>query len=62
MTVGEAQANPNTMTSIMIVFDTPTRVLFDSGSNRSFVSTSFVLHVDQELSSLKYKLVVTTPL
>ena len=38
------------------------RVLFDSGSSRSFVSSSFALHVDRELSSLKHKLVVTTHL
>ena len=31
-------------------------------SNRSFVSTSFALHADQELSPLKHKLVVMTPL
>ena len=36
--------------------------LFYFEANRSFISTSFALHVDQELSPLKYKLVVTTPL
>ena len=37
-------------------------ILFDFGFSRSFVSTSFALHVDRELSLLKHKLVVTTPL
>ena len=46
----------------MFIFGTPARVLFDSESNRSFVSSSFALHVDRELASLKNKLVVTTPL
>ena len=38
------------------------RVLFYSGSRNSFISTSFTLHVDRELSPLKHKLVVVTPL
>ena len=35
---------------------------FDYGSNRSYLSSSFALHADQELSLFKSKLVVTTPL
>ena len=62
MTVDKAQANLDIVTWIMFVFGTPTRVLFDSGSSRSFFNTSFALHADQELSSLKNKLVITTPL
>ena len=50
------------MTSIMIVFGTLTRILFDTGSNRSFVSTTFALHANRELVPLKNKLVVNTPL
>ena len=60
MTFGEAQANPNTVSGTMIVFGTPIRVLFYFGSSRSFVSSSFTLNVDRELSPLKHKLVVTT--
>ena len=62
MTIDEAKANPETVTCIMFVFGTPTRVLFNSGSSRSFVSSSFALHADQDLSPIKSKLVVTTPL
>ena len=62
MIIGEAQANPNIVIGTIIIFGTPTRVLFDSRSNRSFVSTSFALHTDQELASLKNKFVVTKPL
>ena len=62
MTADEAQANLDTVTGIMFVFDTPICVLFYFGSSRSFVSSSFVLHVDRDLSLLKSKLVVTTPL
>ena len=40
----------------------PARVLFDSGSSRSFVSSSFTLYANQELAPLKNKLVVITPL
>ena len=46
----------------MFIFGTPTRVLFDFGSSRSFVSFSFALHAKRELTPLKNKLVVTTPL
>ena len=42
----EAQANLDTMIGIMFVFGTPARVLFDSGSSRSFVSSSFALYAD----------------
>ena len=62
MIANEAQANLDTMINIMIVLGTPARVLFDFGSSRLFVSSSFALHADQDLSSLKSKLVVTTPL
>ena len=62
MTVGEAQANSDTVTCTMFVFGTPARVFFDSRSNQSFVNTAFALHADQELALLKNKLVVTTPL
>ena len=61
MIAGEAQANLDTVTGIMVVFGSPAQVLFDSRSSRSFVSTSFALHVDQKLSLLKHKLVVMTP-
>ena len=59
MTANEAQANPDTVTRIMFVFGRPTRVLFYFGFSRSFVSSSFALHVDWELSLLKNKLVIT---
>ena len=62
MTVGEAQANLDTVIGTMFVFGTPGRVLFDFWSSISFVSTVFVLHVDRELALLKNKLVVTKPL
>ena len=60
MTSGEAQANPDTVTGTMIVFGTPTRILFDTGSSRSFVSTTFALHANRKLVPLKNKLVVNT--
>ena len=62
MTIDEPQVNLDTMAGTMTIISTPTWVLFNSRSSRSFVSTSFALHVDRELSLLKYKLVVMTPL
>ena len=61
MTVNEAQANPNTILGIMIVFSIPIQVLFYSRSSKLFVSTSFTLHTNQKLTPLKHKLVVMTP-
>ena len=46
MIVGEAQANSDIVTSTTIIFGTLAQVLFDFGSSRSFVSTSFALHAD----------------
>ena len=61
MIVNETQANLDTMTCIMFIFGIPARVLFDFGSNRSFVSTTFALYADRDLALLKNKLMVTTP-
>ena len=58
----KAQANLNIVIGTILFFGTPTRVLFDSGSSRSFFSTVFALYADRELAPLKNKLVVTTPL
>ena len=62
ITANEAQANPDSVTGINSVFGKPTRVLFDYEASRSFISTSFVLHANRELTPLKSKLIVTTPL
>ena len=62
MTTDEAQANPDSVTSIIFVFGEPARVLFDYGTNRSFISTSFALYANWELTPFRSKLVVTTPL
>ena len=62
MIADEAQANPDSGTGIISVFSEPARVLFDLGASRSFISTSFALHANRELTPLKNKLVVTTAL
>ena len=60
MIANEAQANLDTISSIMTIFGSPTRVIFYSRSSKSFVSTSFTLYADWELSPLKHKLEVMT--
>ena len=60
MTADEAQANLDSVTGIITIFGELARVCFDSRSSRSFVSSSFALHADGELTPLKSKLVVTT--
>ena len=62
MTTDEVQANPDSMTGTIFVFGELARVLFDFGACRSFISTSFALHANRELTPLKNKLVVTIPL
>ena len=62
MTVNEVQANLDLVTGIISIFGEPARVLFNSRASRSFISTSFALYANQELTSLKSKLIVTTPL
>ena len=59
MIADKAQTNPDTVTGTMFVFGTPTRVLFYFVSNRSFVSSSFALHDNRDLTPLKNKLVAT---
>ena len=58
----KAQANPNTISDVMRVFSSLTRVFFYSMSSKSSISTSFTLYINQELSPLKHKLVVVTSL
>ena len=53
MIVSEAQANSDYVTGIITVFGKLTRVLFDSGVSRSFISTSFIFHADRDLAPLK---------
>ena len=60
--IKKEKSSSNTISSIMNVFDIPVRVLFYSGSSQSFVSFSFALYADRELTPLKHKLVVMTPL
>ena len=62
VTADEAQANPDSVTGTIFVFGEPARVLFDFGASRSFISTSFALHANRELTPLKSKLIITTPL
>ena len=48
------------MTGIIFVFSEPARVLFYFGANKSFISTSFALHANRELTPLKSKLIIIT--
>ena len=60
MITNEAQANPDSVTCIKVVFGSLVRALSIFRSNGSFVSFAFVLYVDRELSKLKRKLMVMT--
>ena len=53
MTMDKAQANPDFVTGIITLFSESAQVLFNFGANRSFISSSFTLHVGRELTPLK---------
>ena len=54
--------NLDSITGIIFIFGEQTWVLFDFDASRSFISTSFALHANRKLTSLKSELIVTTPL
>ena len=62
MIADEAQTNPDLVTGIISIFGEPAQVLFDFGTSRSFINTSFALHGNRELTPFKNKLIVTTSL
>ena len=62
MTNEEAEEKPNVITGIMSIFHNDARILIDSGSDKSFISSAFACLADRALSPLKYPLVVQTPL
>ena len=50
------------ITGIMSIFQNDARVLIDSGSDKSYISSAFARLADRALSPLEYPLVVQTPL
>ena len=58
MTNEEVEDRPNVIIGIMSIFQNDVRVLIDSGSNKSFISSAFACLADGALSPLKYPLVV----
>ncbi|WRX11508.1 Reverse transcriptase domain - like 10 [Theobroma cacao] len=62
VTEDEAQVRPGVVTGTMSLFDKDAYVLIDSGSDRSYVSTTFASIVDRNLSPLEEEIVIHTPL
>ncbi|EOY19088.1 Uncharacterized protein TCM_043787 [Theobroma cacao] len=62
VTEDEAQVRPRAVTGIMSLFDKDAYVLIDSGSDRSYVSTTFASIADRNLSPLEEEIVIHTPL
>ena len=58
MTNEEAEDRPNVITGIMSIFQNDARVLIDSGSDKSYISSAFACLADRALSPLEYPLVV----
>ncbi|WRX25294.1 Reverse transcriptase domain - like 10 [Theobroma cacao] len=62
MTKDEAQVRPGAVTGTVSLFDKDAYVLIDSGSDRSYVSTTFASIADRNLSPLEEEIVIHTPL
>ncbi|EOY31685.1 Uncharacterized protein TCM_038736 [Theobroma cacao] len=62
VTEDEARVRPGAVTGTVSLFDKDAYVLIDSGSDRSYVSTTFASITDRNLSPLEEEIVVHTPL
>nr|XP_043633808.1 uncharacterized protein LOC122604984 [Erigeron canadensis] len=58
ISVAQAKATPDVVSGTFLVYDTPAKVLFDSGANRSFVATRFTKCIHLQLSFLESPLLV----
>ncbi|EOY08687.1 Uncharacterized protein TCM_023737 [Theobroma cacao] len=58
----EARVRLSAVTGIMFIFDKDAYVLIDSGSDRSYVSTTFASFSDRNLSALEEEIIVHTSL
>ncbi|EOY08575.1 Gag protease polyprotein [Theobroma cacao] len=62
VTKDEARVRLGAVTSTMSLFDKDAYVLIDSGSDRSYVNTTFASIADRNLSPLEGEIIVHTPL
>ncbi|WRX21068.1 Retrotransposon gag domain - like 10 [Theobroma cacao] len=62
VTEDEARVRPGAVIGTMSLFDKDAYVLIDSGSDRSYVSTTFASIADRNLSPLEEEIVIHTPL
>ncbi|WRX30363.1 hypothetical protein QQP08_022850 [Theobroma cacao] len=62
VTEDEAMVRPGAVTGTMSLFDKDAYVLIDSGSDRSYVSTTFASIADRNLSLLEEEIVIHTTL
>ncbi|KAH9657944.1 Endonuclease [Citrus sinensis] len=58
---GEAHATPEVIMGTLSFFGHDAHILIDPGSTHSFVSRTFVMHIEREPELLDYGLVVSTP-
>nr|XP_043625607.1 uncharacterized protein LOC122597036 [Erigeron canadensis] len=58
ISVAQAKESPDVVSGTFLVYDTPAKVLFDSGANRSFVATRFTKCIHLQLSFLESPLLV----
>nr|XP_043637934.1 uncharacterized protein LOC122608929 [Erigeron canadensis] len=58
ISVTEAKESTDFVSGTFLVHDTPAKILFDSGANRSFVATRFTKNIPLHLSLLKPPLLV----
>ncbi|KAH9671308.1 Endonuclease [Citrus sinensis] len=61
LTQQEAHATPEVIMGTLSIFGHDAHILIDHGSTHSFVSRTFVMHIEREPELLDYGLVVITP-
>ncbi|CAL2257383.1 unnamed protein product [Prunus armeniaca] len=61
MSQQEAQASPDVITGILLVFGVPARVLIDPGATHSFVTPSFAHNANVRLSALRNEPAISVP-
>ena len=63
LSMQDVQATPDVVTGMLIVCDKNARVLIDPGSTHSFISPSFMMHVEGvSLIPLDYDVYISTPI
>ena len=62
LTQSDAEATPTVVTGTIVVLDRDARILIDTGSTHSFISTHFACQINKIAEPLDFCLFVATPI